>query len=315
MSNLTIDNIENVVNVVELLKSMYYGEDEFSFRSDRDVSTYKELHHLNELGTIPITTSTLIGDSINIEIKLILSVREQELPLSLFCQLSIRQITDFKLTIASANSQWLSREAHGSLSELLQSYEPDTTPEEDRASCILEKIQYIQGEAEPMAEKALQEQEELNAKKNMNKNEGPCTFLREWIWFPMIYTREKRGHIVDWAPKYKITGFLCPGKPGAMCLEGKEKDVARFINDIKTVSWSDIPASHRKMTSKWQEKTECESLAELQTLRRFSDMKEYTFDIHGQFSNHNDLNKLQDWMKENGCAEAFDHLFDYDLQN
>ena len=69
------------------------------------------------------------------------------------------------------------------------------------------------------------------------------------------------------------------------------------------------------MTSKWQEKTECESLAELQTLRRFSDMKEYTFDIHGQFSNHNDLNKLQDWMKENGCAEAFDHLFDYDLQN
>ena len=69
------------------------------------------------------------------------------------------------------------------------------------------------------------------------------------------------------------------------------------------------------MTSKWQEKTECGSLAELQALRRFSDMKEYTFDIHGQFANHNDLNKLQDWMKENGCAEAFDHLFDYDLQN
>ncbi|KAI9278503.1 hypothetical protein BDA99DRAFT_492311 [Phascolomyces articulosus] len=313
MSNLTIDNVENVVNVVELLKSMYYGEDEFSFRSDRDSSIYNELQQLNEAGTVSNTTVTF-SDSISFEIKLTLTVCDQELPLSLFCQLSIRQSAEYDLAIASANSAWLSREDHGSLSELLQTYEPSTTPDEDRASCILEKIQYIQGEAETMAEKSLQEQE-ANARKKMTKDEGPCTFLREWIWFPMIYTREKRGHIIDWAPKYKITGFLCPGKPGAMCLEGKEKDVARFINDIKTVSWSDIPASHRKMTSKWQEKTECESLAAMQALRRFPDMKEYKFDIHGQFANHNDLNKLQDWMKEMGCAEAFDHLFDYDLQN
>ncbi|KAI9479593.1 hypothetical protein BDB00DRAFT_858140 [Zychaea mexicana] len=310
--DLTLDSIEDVINVVELLQSMYYGEDEFRFRSERDLTTYRELQQLHETNDDDKLNQTKnVGESISFEIKLLLSARDQELPLSIFCQLSIKRQAEFDLAIASANSAWLSREAHRSLTELLQAYEASA---DDRASCILEKIQYVQAEAEPIAERALAEQEAIDKKKNA-KDEGPCTFVREWIWFPMIYTREKRGHIIDWAPKYKITGFLCPGKPGAMCLEGKEKDVSRFINDIKTVSWSDIPASHRKMSSKWQEKTECESVAAMNALRRFCDMTEHKFDIHGQFANHNDLNKLQDWMKENGCGEAFDHLFDYDLQN
>ncbi|KAI8141999.1 hypothetical protein BJV82DRAFT_616721 [Fennellomyces sp. T-0311] len=303
--HIAMDSLADVVNVVELLQSMYYGEDEFSFKSDHDEAIYRELQQLYEQGSEKIGKN--VGDSISFEIKLFLN--DQQLFLSLLCQVSIRQPEEFDIAIASANTPWLSRQAHSSLTELIQAYEPDA---DDRASRILEKIQYIQGEAEPVAVQALEEQE-ANARKANAKNDGPCTFVREWIWFPMIYTREKRGHIIDWAPKYGITGFLCPGKPGCMCLEGTAKDVSRFINDIKTVSWSDIPASHRKMSSKWQEKSDCDSKAALQALRRFPDMTERTFDIHGAFANHNDLNKLQEWMKENGCGEAFDHLFDYDV--
>lgn len=94
-----------------------------------------------------------------------------------------------------------------------------------------------------------------------------------------------------------------------------EKNVARFINDIKTISWSDIPASHRKMTSKWQERYECTSTEAMQQLRHFTDMKEVTFDLHGAFGNHNDLNMLQQWMHEQGCGAAFNHLFNQDVSS
>jgi hypothetical protein len=97
-----------------------------------------------------------------------------------------------------------------------------------------------------------------------------------------------------------------------MCLEGKEKDVIQFINDIKTVSWADIPASHRKMSSRWKQQETCADMDQLNQHRLFQDMKEVTFDIHGQFANHNNLNMLQSWMAEKGCGDAFEHLFEYE---
>jgi hypothetical protein len=97
-----------------------------------------------------------------------------------------------------------------------------------------------------------------------------------------------------------------------MCLEGPEKNVMQFVNDIKTISWADIPASHRKMTSRWKQHVNCSNKVELESHRLFENMTEVKFDIHGQFSNHNDLSKLQSWMQEKGCGEAFDHLFEHD---
>ena len=88
--------------------------------------------------------------------------------------------------------------------------------QQDRAS-FLDTIQHIQASAEALAIKARTDTP------NITEPTGPVVFVRQWIWFPMIYTREKRGHIIDWAPSYHITGFLCPGKPGCLCLEGTEK--------------------------------------------------------------------------------------------
>jgi hypothetical protein len=97
-----------------------------------------------------------------------------------------------------------------------------------------------------------------------------------------------------------------------MCLEGPEKNVIQFINDIKTISWADIPAGHRKMSSRWKQHVDCSNTEELNQSRLFKDMTEVKFDIYGKFSNHNDLNKLKAWMQEKGCGAAFDHLFEYD---
>lgn len=97
-----------------------------------------------------------------------------------------------------------------------------------------------------------------------------------------------------------------------MCLEGIEKNVVQFINDIKTISWASIPPSHRKMSSRWKQVVECSQMDGLNQARLFKDMTELKFDIHGPFGNRNSLSLLQAWMQEKGCGEAFDHLFEYD---
>lgn len=66
------------------------------------------------------------------------------------------------------------------------------------------------------------------------------------------------------------------------------------------------------MSTKWQERHHCDSIQDLNRHRKFPDMTEITFDLHGAFGNHNDLGMLQQWLKDKGCPDAFDHLFDHD---
>ncbi|ORY99865.1 hypothetical protein BCR43DRAFT_484418 [Syncephalastrum racemosum] len=285
--------MEDACSVVELLQSMYYGEDEFRFRTDGDQELFEQL----QAGT-PCSKPA----SIVFEIRLPLAGEGTD-RLTLVCSVAAHS-DNYELSVASgANATWLSREAHEQLTASLANHTVD--PDMDRASQLTEKIQHVLELAESVyQERQLQMEQQAEAAAAAKE---PARFMREWIWFPMIYTREKRGHIIDWAPKYGITGFLCPGKPGCLCLEGSEKDVARFINDIKTVSWADIPASHRKMTTKWQERALGSSLDEH---RKFPDMIEVTFDLHGAFGNHNDLDMLKRWMADKNCGDAFEHLFD-----
>ncbi|KAI9007511.1 hypothetical protein CLU79DRAFT_778309 [Phycomyces nitens] len=215
-----------------------------------------------------------------------------------------------QLTIPSLPNPWLNRDTQERLSrEAQDAIQQHTDPDLiDRASCLIEVLQHTRDSAEFLALEHAQQVKESE----VQTDQGPVVFVREWIWFPMIYTREKRGHIIKWAPKYGLTGFLCPGKPGALCLEGIAQNVTVFINDIKTLSWADIPASHRKMTSRWQQRVTCESKQELEKQRLFNDMTEVTFELHGAFGNHNNLNMLSDWMKSKGCGDAFYHLFEYE---
>jgi hypothetical protein len=36
--------------------------------------------------------------------------------------------------------------------------------------------------------------------------------VRVWFYFPSLNTREKRQHMVDWAPSYSLTGFVLAEK-------------------------------------------------------------------------------------------------------
>ncbi|KAF7727270.1 hypothetical protein EC973_007786 [Apophysomyces ossiformis] len=298
-----VESLEDAVNVIALLQSMYF-DDEFTFRTERDQRVYEELHSHCESNTLGKLADCDITDC-SFDLRTAMQT-EEPVSLVVSCSVSLQSAT-FQLSIPSAANAWLSRDAQKSLTKDLEQYLKETD-EPDRASRILEAIQHIQSTAEVIS---AERKKELTALSSEQKT-SQAIFVREYIWFPMIYTREKRGHIVNWAPNYRVTGFLCPGKPGAMCLEGLEKDVTQFVNDIKTVSWADIPASHRKMTSRWRQQYKCDSLESADHLRLFDSMTEVTFELHGNFGNHNSLSMLQAWMKERGCGEAFGHLFEYD---
>lgn len=74
------------------------------------------------------------------------------------------------------------------------------------------------------------------------------SIVRVWFYFPSISTRAKRDDLVNYAPIYGLTGFLLAGKPGILCLEGGSTAVDDFMKFIKTESWGDIPAHHKKVS-------------------------------------------------------------------
>ncbi|KAI9483037.1 MAG: hypothetical protein EXX96DRAFT_556595 [Benjaminiella poitrasii] len=318
----TEEVLTDAVNTIDLIQSIFFDR-EFEFRRHEDETLYSKLQACHEQDDwSSLSNQSALPNSIEFIVKAPIDLEQDDnddviVYLTFNGLISLTSLDDYQLTLTSANNVWLSREDHEKLVHTLNNEIDPNDKQADRATWIIEKLQQMQMIAEPYATTWLQKTKEDSVLKASANNGGePIRFLRDWIWFPMIYTREKRGHIISWAPKYNITGFLCPGKPGCMCLEGSEKDVNEFVNDIKTVSWAGIPASHRKMSSRWKQFGElCNDRAQLDSQRLFTDMTEVKFDIHGAFANHNDLNKLQLWMQDKGCGEAFDHLFDHDTNS
>lgn len=123
--------------------------------------------------------------------------------------------------------------------------------------------------------------------------------VRVWFYFPSISTRSKRDDFVVSAPSYGLTGFLYAGKPGLLCLEGGSQSIDEFMRFIKTESWGDIPAHHKKVS---------ERLRETGVERVFGDMSEITDSVgerRGQRVNRGDMRAVEEWLVERGLGDAF----------
>jgi len=131
---------------------------------------------------------------------------------------------------------------------------------------------------------------------------GPL--VRVWFYFPSLSTREKRQHMVDWAPSYLLTGFVLAGKPGLLCLEGSALNIDAYMNEIKTVSWGDIPSHQKKVSERYRE-------TGTEVTRAFEGMIEITDLVgerHGQRQNRGDMAAIEAWLKERGLGEMFESV-------
>ncbi|KAJ4256204.1 hypothetical protein NW762_009282 [Fusarium torreyae] len=165
-------------------------------------------------------------------------------------------------------------------------------PDED----ILSVIEYIKD----AASQHLASRKQAEVAKVQNQE---TTIVRVWFYFPSISTRAKRDDLVNYAPTYGLTGFLLAGKPGILCLEGGSTAVDDFMKFIKTESWGDIPAHHKKVSERYREEA-------TDLKRAFSDMQEITdmIEKRGARGNRGDMKALEAWLVECGLGEAFSKI-------
>ena len=139
--------------------------------------------------------------------------------------------------------------------------------------------------------------------------------VRAWFYFPSISTRAKRDDLVSYAPAYGLTGFLLAGKPGVLCVEGAPGRVDAYMRFIRTESWGDIPAHHKKVSERYRE-----VIALPSSIgggpgggRAFPDMCEITDELaasrRGERGNRNDMKALEAWLVGRGLGDAFSKVF------
>lgn len=63
---------------------------------------------------------------------------------------------------------------------------------------------------------------------------------RVWIWSHHIYSKIKRQNIVKLCKGNKLNGFMWPGKPGVICIEGNAESVQEVTRTIKSWQWQKL---------------------------------------------------------------------------
>ncbi|PRP77673.1 hypothetical protein PROFUN_00534 [Planoprotostelium fungivorum] len=211
--------------------------------------------------------------------------------------------------LSTENQKVLSAEAQRLLSE---------SPEDDAAQTIMAFVDSIRDFAAslPAIPKVIEEViEEKPAPQPVKKETKPIEkeetkrregepFSRAWFHLPSLSTRSKRDDLVNYAKQYDITGFVFAGKPALICLEAPSiRLIDDYWKEIKTYSWGDIPAGHKKVSERFREE-----FGEGKENRAFSDMREITDmfgPMQGARGNRGDLSELRKWMEGRGVGEQF----------
>jgi hypothetical protein len=183
--------LSDAVNTIDLLQSIYFDK-EFEFQRNEDEIAYKILQGCWESDTWPTSFTPPLPSNLEFTIKAPVELQDETdiVHLTFNGQISLISIEDYQLTLPSAANLWLSREDHELFVNVLNNgIQLDAS--EDRSTWIIEKMQQLQSIAEPYAIAKLQKSKDENAKVKLIEEGGPARFLRDWIWFPMIYTREK----------------------------------------------------------------------------------------------------------------------------
>lgn len=189
----TTELLAEAVTTIDLLQSIYFDK-EFEFQRKEDQELYLQLHACWESDTW--TPFENLPSNLEFTIKAPIEIpetndndEEQLIYLTFKGGISLKNKTDYQLVLPSASNLWLSREDHETLVNTLNNISINDA--EDRSTWIIEKMQQLQSVTEPYAIAYADKVMQGLKKEQLLAEGGPVTFLRDWIWFPMIYTREK----------------------------------------------------------------------------------------------------------------------------
>jgi hypothetical protein len=288
---LPLDLIELQLGQIDLLLAMYPEDITIDASSQTTLDTLKSLE--DESSKNSFAVAPLVSTLLQVIVPLDTTPNQHTLELDLTFPFfhdgeGDKQPEDPpQVKVRICQPFWLSRAATAQLMT-------DLPEEED----LLGTIEHIKDAAEEQLKQAVEASNNSSSQSALSMNAGPL--VRVWFYFPSISTRSKRDDFIIHAPSYQLTGFLYAGKPGLLCVEGGSQAIDDYMKWIKTESWGDIPAHHKKVSERYRETKEVE--------RVFEDMTEITDMVgerRGQRANRGDMKAMEDWLTERRLGEAF----------
>ncbi|BEI79713.1 hypothetical protein CcaverHIS002_0102420 [Cutaneotrichosporon cavernicola] len=259
--------MSDALSTLELLTAMYPmdGELELSDSASSALAgSPSPIYPLDLIVRVPITDD---DDAPRIELSI-------SIPQSGSVRLGVRQ-PDF-----------LTRAAYQTLVDSLPN------PEGDATEAVMAAIEAIRMAAPDLIQEEPVEEEEEKV------DDGPLE--RVWFWFPSLSTREKRKDLVTYAEGYRLNGFVLAGKPALLCVEGGGRAVDRYMADIKSVSWGDIPSFQKKVTERLR-------LPLAESDRKFKTMTDVTSLVphYGTYNHRGDMSEVRRLCDEWGVGQDF----------
>lgn len=152
--------------------------------------------------------------------------------------------------------------------------------------------------------------DQASTTKDMKKYE---TFSRYWIYSHHIYSKIKRKAMLDLSSDLNITGFVLPGKPGIICIEGTSFDCEDWWYRIRNMTWKRILC--KKVEELKVEGSNTTILDVFDTHRKFEDFKEIAF-YNSKSSMkqdyHMDMGEFHKFLVEKNCSYMFKEYFGFE---
>ncbi|KAK0546107.1 hypothetical protein OC845_004766 [Tilletia horrida] len=240
--------------------------------------------------------------------------------------LSLRKTPESSLRprIQLERPSWLTRAQYDSLVDtaaLNDTSASDQDEDEDPASYVLSAIERI---SEALLDIDVGDSAAVATRPAQPAASSSRFVVRTWYHFPSLSSKEKRADLVAYAEHHNppLTGFILAGKPGLAVLEAPLPDpdsdrtpeqqaalvsqatasIDRYWSKIRSSSWADIPAGHKKVSLRL---TEDASVG-----RIFTDIEDVTDSealaggqtVRAHRPNRNDLSYLERWLEGKGLG-------------
>ncbi|XP_030767278.1 RWD domain-containing protein 2A [Sitophilus oryzae] len=269
------ENLQVQLDELETLEAMFYNPGEIKIEDPLTLLEIKEYVDGNSVD-VPLCLDyaiNLVIDGAKFELCVSLSHEYPYIEPELFVR----------------NNQ-LNRDQHISLNKKIGEFVSDLPKGEP---CIFTTISWLQDNASEYVEL---DSDETTSHTNDKDEE----LVRYWIYSHHIYSKTKRKAIIDLANQMKITGFVMPGKPGIICVEGVSSDVVEWWQSIKSMNW-------KKIFCKTTESNKEELKA--QNFIKFHGFIEKVFDNHGPKYNHMDMGEFYKYLEEHELGYIFKDIF------
>lgn len=184
--------LEEQIGVIGLLQAMFPFESELVLSAD----------------TARFLDSDLADPPQSLDMTLSIRLDEEQsrvLEMNICLLTAVASGSDFqKIRISPRQPNWLTRTEFVNLAAAMTPLRGDEEPS-DYILCMVDSIKEA-------SQEILRRTQEQTLVEVAEEDVGDEALQRVWFWFPSLSTKEKRRDLVDYAPRYGLTGFVLAGE-------------------------------------------------------------------------------------------------------